>query len=119
MTELAASWIRAGRWEGRLTGAAARPEVEVTHAERALPDLDLRPDPEGWAVSVPIPPDALSDGVQTFLVQDRRTGQQLGSFTVTAGTSPDDDLRAEVDLLRAELDLLKRAFRRHCIESSG
>jgi hypothetical protein len=27
-------------------------------------------------------------------------------------------LRAEVDLLRAELDMLKRAFRRHCVETT-
>jgi hypothetical protein len=31
----------------------------------------------------------------------------------------EDDLRAEVDLLRAELDMLKRAFRRHCLETMG
>jgi hypothetical protein len=30
----------------------------------------------------------------------------------------EDDLRAEVDLLRAELDMLKRAFRRHCLETA-
>ena len=28
------------------------------------------------------------------------------------------DLRAEMDLMRAELDMLKRAFRRHCVETS-
>jgi hypothetical protein len=31
----------------------------------------------------------------------------------------EDDLRAEVDLLRAELDMLKRAFRRHCVETAS
>jgi len=31
----------------------------------------------------------------------------------------EDDLRAEIDLLRAELDLLKRAFRRHCLETAA
>jgi len=27
-------------------------------------------------------------------------------------------MRVEMDLLRAELDMLKRAFRRHCLETS-
>ena len=34
------------------------------------------------------------------------------------GVAMEDDLRAEVDLLRAELDMLKRAFRRHCLETA-
>ena len=35
-----------------------------------------------------------------------------------AGEAVSDDLRAEVELLRAELDMLKRAFRRHCLETA-
>jgi hypothetical protein len=31
----------------------------------------------------------------------------------------EEDIRAELDLLRAELDLLKRAFRRHCVETAA
>ena len=42
----------------------------------------------------------------------------LGSFTLIAGEALGDDLRAEVSLLRAELDMLKRAFRRHCLETT-
>jgi hypothetical protein len=34
-----------------------------------------------------------------------------------AGEVLSDDFRSEVSLLRAELDLLKRAFRRHCLET--
>ena len=33
------------------------------------------------------------------------------------GEPVEDDLRGEIDLLRAELDMLKRAFRRHCIDT--
>ncbi len=29
-----------------------------------------------------------------------------------------DEPTAEVDLLRSELDMLKRAFRRHCLETA-
>jgi hypothetical protein len=42
----------------------------------------------------------------------------LEKFTLIAGDVLGDDIRAEVDLLRAELDMLKRAFRRHCVETT-
>jgi hypothetical protein len=45
------------------------------------------------------------------------TGEKLLHFTIITGVAMEDDLRAEVDLLRAELDMLKRAFRRHCLET--
>ena len=39
--------------------------------------------------------------------------------TIVTGVAMEDDVRAEIDLLRAELDMLKRAFRRHCLETTG
>jgi hypothetical protein len=102
-----------------LTGAGAgTPALEVTHLGRALDGVSVMPGPQGsHVVRVPIPVEALSDGVQTFLI--RAAGETLGHFTVIAGVPMEDDLRAEIDLLRAELDLLKRAFRRHCAETAG
>ena len=41
----------------------------------------------------------------------------LDTITFIAGEALADDIRAEIDLLRAELDMLKRAFRRHCVET--
>jgi outer membrane protein assembly factor BamA len=35
-----------------------------------------------------------------------------------AGEALGDDIRVEVELLRDELDMLKRAFRRHCVETA-
>ena len=58
-------------------------------------------------------------GVQTFLIRDVASGETLQHFTIITGVAMEDDLRAEVDLLRAELDMLKRAFRRHCLETAG
>jgi len=113
--------IRAGHWEGVLSGAAAQPALEVIHLEAVLPGVVVRavPGRSGeWAVKVPIPPEALSDGVQTFLIRDSASGAKLAHFTVITGVAMEDDLRAEIDLLRAELDLLKRAFRRHCLETA-
>lgn len=63
-----------------------------------------------------LPVERLSDGVQTFVIEDASTGDALAHETIFAGEVVDDDIRSEVSLLRAELDLLKRAFRRHCSE---
>lgn len=117
--------IHAGTWEGVLsaeTSEAYFPELTVSHHDVPLDDVTIRetPDtPNNWTVRIPIPAERLADGVQTFVITDAKTGDRLDSFTIIAGEPLADDLRAEIDLLRAELDLLKRAFRRHCLETSG
>ena len=114
--------IRAGIWEGLLIGHSNPPQIEVMHLEMPLKDVRVTADtaqPGQWAVQVPIPLQALSDGVQTFVIRDASTGAKLAHFTVIAGAALEDDIRSELDLLRAELDLLKRAFRRHCVETAG
>ncbi|MEZ5798278.1 MAG: hypothetical protein R3D63_12795 [Paracoccaceae bacterium] len=100
-------------------GGATAPKLEVLHLERPVPGVLVTPVPgrEGdYAVKVPIPLEALSEGVQTFLI--RHGGDTLAHFTMITGVAMEDDVRAEIDLLRAELDMLKRAFRRHCLETS-
>ncbi|EEW26196.1 hypothetical protein [Rhodobacter ferrooxidans] len=114
--------IRAGVWEGVLSGSPVRPALEVLHQQAVLGGVgisELTERPGEWAVRVPIPPQLLSEGVQTFLIRDKTSGETLAHFTVITGVAMEDDLRAEVDLLRAELDMLKRAFRRHCLETAG
>jgi hypothetical protein len=112
--------MTSGIWEGVLTGATRMPRLSVTHLNREVPGLSvLEAKQEGmWLVRVPIPSDIIADGVQTLVISDELTGQTLGSIAVIAGDALDDDLRAEIDLLRAELDMLKRAFRRHCVETT-
>jgi hypothetical protein len=113
--------IRAGVWEGVLTGAGpTAPRIEVLHLEQPLTGVTIAPVPgrDGdFAVRVPIPAEVLSEGVQTFLI--RSGAETLAHFTIITGVAMEDDLRAEIDLLRAELDMLKRAFRRHCLETAG
>ncbi|WP_343080627.1 hypothetical protein [Ostreiculturibacter nitratireducens] len=115
--------IHAGRWEGLLEVSADEPPgIAVTHLGEPVPGhaVDPLPGAEGkWTLSVPIPAELLSDGVQTFVISDAETGERLASFAIVAGEPLEDDLRAEIDLLRAELDLLKKAFRRHCAETGG
>lgn len=111
--------IQEGVWQGFLSGTERTPAIRVTHLEVPLPDVSVRSDGNGWWISVPIPLHTLSDGVQTYLVKDVETQETLASFAIAAGAPLSEDLRAEVDLLRAELDMLKRAFRRHCVETEA
>ena len=114
--------IRAGVWEGVLSGATQPPALEVLLLEHPLTGVSVTavPDrPGDWAVRVPVPAEALNEGVQTFVIRDTAAGETLAHFTIITGVAMEDDLRAEVDLLRAELDMLKRAFRRHCVETAG
>ncbi|SLN21419.1 hypothetical protein ROJ8625_00804 [Roseivivax jejudonensis] len=112
-----------GVWEGVISGESADvppPEVLVTHLEQSLPGVVVTGSdgPGTWVLRVPVPVTLIGDGVQTFVISDARTGDTLDSFALIAGEALGEDIRAEMALLRAELDLLKRAFRRHCLETS-
>jgi hypothetical protein len=124
MTELTLTKtrIRAGVWEGVLSGSPEEPVIDVQHLEKPVAGVAVSPVPERsgeWLVQVPVPVELLSEGVQTFLIRNATTGEKLQHFTIITGVAMEDDLRAEVDLLRAELDMLKRAFRRHCLDTMG
>ncbi|MEM7075493.1 MAG: hypothetical protein AAGA28_00255 [Pseudomonadota bacterium] len=109
-----------GVWEGILTGdPGLRPDVTVTHLQDSVPDVEVfdAEQPGEWVLRIPVPPDRIADGVQTFVISETGTGEALGSFSLIAGDALGDDIRAEVSLLREELDMLKRAFRRHCLET--
>lgn len=108
--------ISGGRWEGVLRAdGEAPPEIEVTHLGQPVSGVAVAPlhgQAGAWQVSVPIPPDLLADGVQTFVIASPGSGTKLAAFSIVTGEPLEDDIRAEINLLRAELDLLKRAFRR-------
>ncbi len=121
-TKLTKTRIRAGIWEGVLRGQTTPPSLEVVLQGHIIPGVSQTaiPDRPGeWAIRVPIAPEHLSEGVQTYLIRDAGGSEALAHFTVITGVAMEDDLRAEVDLLRQELDMLKRAFRRHCLETAG
>ncbi len=107
-----------GLWEGHVTSASF-PQIEVLFLGEPVADVELAPETVGWALRIPVPPAALSEGVHTVVIHDATTGQKLADFTIIAGSPAADDLRAEVALLRAELDMLKRAFRRSQASQGG
>ena len=125
MTNLTLTKIRMrnGLWEGSLSGApttGAMPDIRVNYLDQQVEGVKLEEaqNPGSWTLTVPVPVHAIADGVQTFVIFDAANDTKLGDFTLIAGEAVADDLRAEVELLRAELDMLKRAFRRHCLETT-
>ena len=90
--------MRRGVWEGVITNThPEKPQLSVTHLNKEVPVFELTENKEEdlWLLQVPIPEEAIADG------------EALG-----------DDMRVEIELPRAEIDMLKRAFRRHCVETS-
>lgn len=123
MSELVVTKTRfhAGVWEGVVRGSAdGDPDLRVMHDDRPVAAVQLqRTDTAGeWTLRIPVPQEAVADGVQTVLIYDGRSDTKLADFTLIGGEAVADDLRAEITLLRAELDMLKRAFRRHCVETT-
>jgi len=114
--------LASGVWEGILHAegdANYAPDLHALHLDQPIEGLSVTALPHGgWTVKLPIPANLISDGVQTFVIADRRSGEQLASFALLAGEALAEDIRAEIDLMRAELDMLKRAFRRHCLETT-
>lgn len=109
-----------GVWEGVVTGGGrAGPEIEVVLGQDPVAGVTLAPLKDGGhLLRVPVPVEALGDGVLAFVIRDRVSEETLARFAVLAGEAAGEGLEAEVALLRAELDLLKRAFRRHCVETA-
>ncbi len=124
MTELTLTKTRLfeGVWEGLLTSEQSdipQPDIQVTFQQMPLADVQLRErkDKKSWLLRVPIPSHLISDGVQTFLIQEKKSSIILGSFALMTGDILSYDIRSEVAILREELDMLKRALRRHCLET--
>lgn len=122
MTEMTLTKTRlvGGIWEGVLSGAGDEtPALRLSHRDLDVAGLTVKRADGGadWYVQVPVPNDLIADGVQTFVISDVASGEVLASFALLSGEALSEDIRAEMDLLRAELDMLKRAFRRHCVET--
>ncbi len=113
--------LRRGIWEAIITNTQSGvPQINVTHLGKPVAGFEIteKKDENLWLLQVPIPADAIADGVQTFVISDAMDETKLGHFTLIAGEALGDDIRVEMELLRAELDMLKRAFRRHCVETT-
>ncbi len=111
--------LEGGRYEGVLTGAV-QTEIEALHRGKIISIAQLAPHPEeegAMAVSLTLPVEVVSDGVQVVGLRSSASGEVLDRITLMAGSALDEDIRGEMALLRDELEMLKRAFRRHCAET--
>jgi hypothetical protein len=112
------------RWNAVVTRADGAtiedtPKLSVTLDGKPVLGVSLKAGENGtWEMIVPVPAEAVSDGIRTVLIADSETEETLAGFSLLSGEALDEDLRAEVELMRQELDMLKRAFRRHCVETS-
>ena len=110
----------AGVWEGIFSDLSGEPpEVVVTHLGEPIDGAEVKNAAQSsdWVLHVPVPAHLLADGVQTFVISEKLSGDVLNSFTILSGEGLSEDIRAEMSLLREELDMLKSAFRRHCVET--
>lgn len=117
--------ISAGVYRGILRAKTKQdppPALEILLLGDVVGEVTLIPleqDGLRWEVRATLPVAHLADGVQTFLIVPSGETEILDRFSIVTGEPLEEDLRAELDLLRAELDMLKRAFRRHCVETLG
>ncbi|MVO15463.1 hypothetical protein [Parasedimentitalea huanghaiensis] len=125
MSELILTKIHFGNglWKGKISNVpdtGAKPDIQVRYLDQLVEGVTVKEGSNGteWDLQVPVPSHAVADGVHSFLIHDGATDTKLGNFTLIAGETATDNLLAEVELLRAELDMLKRAFRRHCLETT-
>lgn len=122
MSDFESFGLRSGIWQGVLRRDDAPGRLVLVHMGNRVAEGRATQEPGGgWRIAVAIPPDRLSDGVQSFLLledegaegeQPQPGAQRLGSVTLIAGELLDDDLHAELTLMRAELELLKKELRR-------
>ncbi len=118
--QLTKTKMQQGIWQGIITqNGTDTPKINVTHHKETVEGVSVTHNTTAnhWLLSFPIPANAIADGVQTLIIHDTVAGEKIGHVTLLAGEILGDDIRAEMDLLRAELDMLKRAFRRHCVET--
>jgi len=109
--------FQAGRYEGELT-APEETGIEAVHEGRVIAAGRLVHGDGSARVSVDLPVEVLSDGVQIVTLRSTVTGAVLDRITLLAGDVLDEDIRAEVTLLREELEMLKRVVRRYVNERS-
>lgn len=114
--------LKSGIWQGILRRDQAPGRLLLVHMGSRVGDARATAQEDGsWRIAAAIPPQKLSDGVQTFLLlEDAGEGAEppqpaarhLSSLSIVAGELLEEDMRAEMNLMRSELDLLKRELRR-------
>ncbi len=112
--------IYEGVYQGSKTETAA-PVLTLIYQGETVGDVyadQINTQENTWLIRCRIPVNIISDGLQTFFICAEDT-TAMDNFSIASGEAIDDDLRNEINLLREELDMLKRAFRRHCVETMG
>ncbi len=110
-----------GMWQGIITGSGDEmPKINVVHGNSNVADFKLvrNETADHWSLTIPVPAAAIADGIQVIIVTDLQSDQKIGDIVIIGDDVTSVDMRAEMALLRAELEMMKRAFRRHCVETT-
>jgi len=113
--------LQGGRYEGLYTGPRAA-AFEAVHEGKVVAVAEVTEETGlagRWRVALDLPPSVIADGVQVIALRSTGSGAVLDRITLMAGAPLDEDIRADLALLRDELEMLKRAFRRHCVETGS
>ncbi len=112
-----------GRYDAILTCAdKTAAGIEAVHEGQVIATATLSPDVNrkgSWRVALAVPAEVIGEGVQVIALRSSASGKVLDRIILMAGTPLDEDLRAEIAVLRDEVEMLKRAFRRHCVETGA
>lgn len=111
--------LTGGRYEGLLT-APEGTGIEALHLGNVVAAAQVTADTDRadtYRVTLDLPASVVADGVQIISLRSTLSDTVLGRITLMAGSALDEDFRNEIALLRDELEMLKRAFRRHCVET--
>ena len=112
-----------GTWSGMVGGidpaAQKLPEFTVSlHGKDiAFVTPNVKKTPERVELSFVLPFEAIGNGAHTLLVIEKGSVDILAKISLISGDLAAEDLCSEISMLREKLDLLKRAFRRHCLET--
>lgn len=105
--------VQGGIWRGRISGRGAPAKLAVLHHDAVVAEAAPISDGEDWRVEIALPPEILSEGVQTLLlVVPGDPPELLARLPLMLGRPLEHDILAELEALRAELDLVKRELRR-------
>jgi len=113
--------LQGGRYEGLYSGPGA-PDVEALHEGRVIARAEVAEEatqPGRWRVALDLPATVIGEGVQVIMLRASPSATVLDRITLMAGAPLDEDIRADLALLRDEVEMLKRAFRRHCVETGA
>ena len=91
-------------------GLTEPPSINICVGGEVIGNAETTQNDDGFAVTAPIPAEALADGVTTIVFRLSTDQSVLGSYPIRAGSALDGDVVTDIAVLKTEVDALKAAF---------